>query len=194
MSQDASAVFSNLHWEVWRNLWPQVIAAFSSLCWGQLYDLFLVLKETIQWVLWTGLCPWPWAFDLTLSTLNILLIPAQVAEHGLSRTWGKNISSVYHTVLLYPLKLNFCLMENDLEFFLSVSDLSNHASIPPAILLSASYVLGAGLSSRETKMNSSWSILLRISCLWGWRVEIIELIISVFFVFFNNLEMSKLLG
>ena len=36
-------------------------------------------------------------------------------------------------------------MENDLEVFLSVSDLSSHASIPLAILLSVSYVLGAGL-------------------------------------------------
>ena len=35
-------------------------------------------------------------------------------------------------------------MGNDLEVFLSVSDLSNHASIPLAILLSVSYVLGAG--------------------------------------------------
>lgn len=84
-------------------------------------------------------------------------------------------------------------MENDLEVFMSTSDLSSHASVPPATPLSASYALGAGLSTRDIK-NEFISVTLSISGLWGkdWGKWINNL--SVFVLcFFNNLEMSKLL-
>lgn len=69
------------------------------------------------------------------------------------------------------MKLNFFLMESDLEVFLSVSDLSSHASIPLAILLSVSYVLGAGLSTRDKKIGFIMVHSLKISHLWSeeWR-------------------------
>lgn len=62
-------------------------------------------------------------------------------------------------------------MGNDLEVFLSVSDLSNHASIPLAILLSVSCVLGAGLSTRDTKIGFIMVHPFSISHLWAeeWR-------------------------
>ena len=153
VSQDVSAVFGNLHWDIWRNHQPQVIAIFSRLCRVCCTIASLSWGRPSLWVLWTRLYPWPWIFGLILSTLNIFFFLVQVPEQGLSRTWDNNISFEYHSILLCPLKLNFFLMGNDLEVFLSVSDLSNHASIPLAILLSISYVLGAGLSTRNIKIG-----------------------------------------
>lgn len=69
VSQAIGAIFSHLYWEVWRNLWPQVmhiflcsvgpVAPLSPMSWGR----------PSQWVLWTkfhlALYPELWSYPIS---------------------------------------------------------------------------------------------------------------------------------